>query len=74
MPKDLQKNEILKEMWRLQEALDGGTPLNVDQTDYYNRNLKVIKSYYSENAMLWATKSQLPISKNRLRNKEERLK
>lgn len=53
---DPELNKILKEMWRIDEKMQGLNELSESEKEFYNQNLAVIKEYYSKNNMYWQEK------------------
>lgn len=59
MAQDLELNAILKDMWRLDEKLLAGEPLDSEEVDFYDANLSRIKKYYLDNSEYWDKKTLL---------------
>lgn len=48
------RNEVLKEMWRLNNLIAEKKELTRLDIEFYNRNLEFIQRYYKINANYWA--------------------
>lgn len=56
MIQDLNKNEILKKMWVVDEKISKMEILTQEEIEFYNMNLKTIQEYYKENNLYWQAK------------------
>ncbi len=56
MIQDLNKNEILKKMWVVDEKISKMEILTQEEIEFYNINLKTIQEYYKENNLYWQAK------------------
>jgi hypothetical protein len=59
MTQDLTLNQLLKEIWKLDEKIMAGEILTDEEKKFYNENLPVIVKYYSENCAYWMSKKPL---------------
>jgi hypothetical protein len=49
MAQDMQLNQLLKEMWRIEENIELGKDLTLAEEEFYNQNLSIIQEYYTNN-------------------------
>ena len=59
MPQDLTLNQLLKEIWKLDEKITAGETLTGEEKKFYNENLPVIVKYYQDNSDYWNNRQPL---------------
>lgn len=55
---DPELNNILKEMWRLDEKATTGEALSSSEKEFFSAHLPTIQEYYSKNNTYWADKNK----------------
>ena len=61
MPLDPILNQTLKEMWRLDEKLEGGKVLTPPEKNFYNEHIADIATYYEKSNRFWSEKKPLDL-------------
>ena len=59
MPIKKALNKILKKMWNLNEKIKNGKSLKKSEKEFYNKNINIIKRYYSKNNLYWKNQGSI---------------
>ena len=53
MAQDLVLNQLLKEVWKIDEKITSGETLTEAEKEFYNTNIPTILKYYQDNSDYW---------------------
>lgn len=53
------QNQLLKQIWDLDEKLQSGQTLTDEEKAFYNSNLSVIVNYYNDKSQYWNSRKPI---------------